>query len=306
VIPGPGESAGSPPDRPAVLPPRRAGRPRAWATARGSLPLERPVIVGILNVTPDSFSDGGRFLVPEAALDRAEELVADGAGMLDVGAESTRPGAARVPETEEWRRLAPVLSGLTRRFPTVPLSVDTTRAATATRALEAGAWAINDVSALRLDPGLAEVCCRHGAGLVLMHSRGTTSDMASYAWATYDDVAMTVTAELTEAVERAVAGGVERDRLVLDPGLGFAKTPEQSWAALRGLPLLADLGLPVMIGPSRKRFLGAATGRDVADRDAATAAACALGSLLGASLFRVHAVPPVRDALAVAHALASA
>ena len=304
MIAGPGESAGSAPDQQTILP-FRARRPRAWETARGPLVLDRPLIVGILNVTPDSFSDGGRFLAPSAALDHAEEVLAAGAGMLDVGAESTRPGAAPVGADEEWRRLAPVLEGLARRFPDVPVSVDTTRAATAVRALEAGAWVINDVSALRLDPDLAEVCARHDAGLVLMHSRGSVSEIATYRWAQYDDVATAVASELSQAVDGAVSRGVGRDHLVVDPGLGFAKTPEHSLVALRDLSVLADLGLPIMIGPSRKRFLGAVTGRDVAARDVATAAACALGYLLGASLFRVHAVQPARDALAVAYALLS-
>jgi dihydropteroate synthase len=270
---------------------------------RGRLALDRPQVVGILNVTPDSFSDGGRFAEPAVALEHAERMAAAGMGMVDVGAESTRPGAARVPADEEWRRLAPVLDGLARRLPSLPISVDTTRADVARRALEAGAWAINDVSALRLDPALAEVCARFDAGLVLMHSRGSTTDMATYTWATYDNVPATVAEELSHAVDRAVAGGVPRERLVVDPGLGFAKTPEQSLAVLRDLGALVELGLPVMIGPSRKRFLGTITGRGVAQRDAATAAACALGYLLGASLFRVHAVEPAKDALAVAHAL---
>ena len=216
MIPGPGESAGSPPEHHSVL--SRAGRPRAWETARGTIPLDRPLLVGILNVTPDSFSDGGRFIEPAAALRQAEDLLADGAGMLDVGAESTRPGTARVPADEEWRRLAPVLDQLARRFPSSPFSVDTTRAAIALRALEAGAWAINDVSALRLDPGIAEVCSRFDAGLVLMHSRGSTAEMAGYTWARYEDVAVAVAAELTEAVELAVSAGVGRERLVLEIG----------------------------------------------------------------------------------------
>jgi dihydropteroate synthase len=276
-----------------------------WSTGRGPLALDPPLIVGILNVTPDSFSDGGRFVTADAALRHAEDLVAQGAGMIDVGAESTRPGAVRVSEEEEWQRLAPVLDGLARTFPKLPVSVDTTRSGTARRALEEGAWAINDVSGLRLDPAIADACARLGAGLVLMHSRGSVVDMATYALAQYDDVSADVARELTAAVERALSRGVPRERLVLDPGLGFSKTPEQSLAVLRGLPDLAHLELPVMIGPSRKRFLGAITGRDVAERDAATAAACVLGYLLGASLFRVHAVAPTRDALAVARALSA-
>ncbi|MBI3982406.1 MAG: dihydropteroate synthase [Gemmatimonadetes bacterium] len=280
-------------------------RPRDWNTARGRISLDPPLIVGILNVTPDSFSDGGRFVTLEAAVRHAGELVTAGAGMLDVGAESTRPGAARVSDDEEWRRLAPVLDGLAREMPAVPVSVDTTRSRTAARALDAGAWVINDVSGLRLDAAIADECARRGAGLVLMHSRGSVAEMATYDLAQYADVTADVARELEGSIDRALRRGVARGRLVLDPGLGFAKTPEQSLTVLRGLADLARFGLPIMIGPSRKRFLGAVTGRDVAERDAATAAACAMGYLFGASIFRVHAVAPTRDALAMAHALSA-
>lgn len=277
--------------------------PRSWDMGRGSVALERPAIVGIVNLTPDSFSDGGRYLDPERALAHAEALVGDGATMLDLGAESTRPGiAAPVPEAEEWRRLEPVLAGVVSRLPDLPVSVDTVKAATARRALEAGAWAINDVSGLRLDPGVADACSAHGAGLILMHSRGTVTTMATYQQAQYADVTAEVARELAAAVALAERRGVPRERIILDPGLGFSKTPEQSWEVLRGIPALVRLGHPLMIGPSRKRFLGAATGRDVAERDVATAAACAIGWTLGARLFRVHQVGPTRDALAVASA----
>lgn len=277
-----------------------------WELARGALPLDRPVVVGILNVTPDSFSDGGRYLSPELALRHAATLVESGADVLDVGAESTAPGATPVSADEEWRRLEPVLRELVQAFPALPLSVDTVKSVTARRALELGAWAVNDVSGLRLDPAIAEVCAEHGAGLVLMHSRGSVSDMATYQHAEYRDVAAEVAAELRRSVAAAEAHGIPRSRLVVDPGLGFAKTPEQSIAALRGLPGLAGLGCPVMVGPSRKRFLGALTGKDVSARDAATAAACVAAFWLGASLFRVHAVAPVKEALAVAHAIRDA
>ncbi len=268
---------------------------------RGAVPLERPAIVGIVNLTPDSFSDGGKYLDPDQALAQAEALVADGATMLDLGAESTRPGtAAPVPEDEEWRRLEPALTAVVSRFPQVPVSVDTVKAVTARRALDAGAWAINDVSGLRLDPGIADACAAQGAGLILMHSRGDVSTMATYQHAQYADVAAEVAQELAAAVALAERRGVPRERMVLDPGLGFSKTPEQSYQALRGVPALARLGHAIMIGPSRKRFLGAVTGREVMEREVATAAACALGWVLGARLFRVHQVGPTRDALAVA------
>jgi len=227
--------------------------------------------------------------------------------MLDVGAESTRPGrTAPLDPEEEWRRLAPVLEAVASRFPTVPVSVDTVRSVTARRALAAGAWAINDVSGLRHDPEVAAACAERGAGLVLMHSRGDVSALADYGHARYGHVAAEVVHELRAAVRVAQQHGVTTDRIVLDPGLGFGKTPEHSLQVLRDLPMVAALGFPVMVGPSRKRFLGAVTGRDVDQRDPATAAACVTAYLGGAMLFRVHAVTPTRDALAVAHAVRSA
>ncbi len=281
--------------------------PGEWVMARGTVTLDRPRIVGIVNVTPDSFSDGGRFLDPDDALRHAKGLVADGADLLDIGAESTRPGRPKpIGAEEEWRRLGPVLSALAARLPEVPVTVDTVRAQTARRALEEGAWAINDVSALRLDPDLANVCAEYGAGLVLMHSRGDISQMATYDDARYGHVAGDVAEELRAALEVATRRGVRRERIVLDPGIGFSKTPEHNLALLRDLGTVAGLGPPLMVGPSRKRFLGVVTGRDVGERDQATAAACVVAYLGGASLFRVHAVRPTRDALAVAQAVRSA
>jgi dihydropteroate synthase len=273
---------------------------------RGTVALDRPVIVGIVNVTPDSFSDGGRYLDPEAAVAHAVRLVEEGADVLDIGAESTRPGRPEpVSAEEEWRRLVPVLDGIARRLPAFPVTVDTVKSETARRALDAGAWAVNDVAGLRLDLRIADACAAHGAGLVLMHSRGTVTDMATYDHAVYASVGEEVVAELARAAEAAAARGVDRAAVVLDPGLGFSKTPDQSFAAVAALPGLARLGYPIMIGPSRKRMLGAVTGREVHDRDVATAVACAVGYVLGARLFRVHAPAVVREALAVAHAVRS-
>jgi len=275
-----------------------------WNTARGPIPLGRPLVVGILNVTPDSFSDGGQFLDPQAALAHAAALIEEGADLLDIGAESTRPGRPEpVFAKEEWCRLEPVLTGLVTRFPSVPLSVDTVKSEVARRALDAGAWIINDVSGLRLDPEIAAVCATRGAGLVLMHSRGAVTDMATYDHASYGNVVADVTHELAQAVRVAEGRGVERDRIVIDPGLGFAKRPEHNVDLLRHLDTIGSLGLPIMVGPSRKRFLGHITGRDVGDRDSATAAACVAAWFGGARLFRVHAVGVVRDALKVAHAV---
>jgi dihydropteroate synthase len=207
---------------------------------------------------------------------------------------------------EEWARLAPVLDGLIKEYPDLPLSVDTVKAVTARRALDHGVWAINDVSGLRLDPALAQACAEFDAGLILMHSRGTIADMASYDHAHYVHLAQEVQRELLASVTRAQAGGVRAERLVLDPGLGFAKKPEHNLELLRDLDALSALGFPIMVGPSRKRFLGMVTGRDVGERDLATASACVSAYFGGAGLFRVHAIEPTREALRVAHAVRSA
>jgi dihydropteroate synthase len=282
-----------------------ADLPAAWVTARGPLPLERPVIAGILNVTPDSFSDGGRWDAPDAALVRAEALIAAGAALVDVGGESTRPGRPDpVPAAEERRRIVPVIEAVTRHFPDALVSVDTVKAEVARAAIDAGAAVVNDVSGGRLDPDMAATVAAAGAGFVLMHSRGTTGTMATYDHAEYGgDLVGAVVAELRAAVDATVGAGVQPDRIVVDPGLGFAKTPAQSLALLDELGALRALARPILIGPSRKRFLGEATGRGVEDRDRATAAACVVAWERGARLFRVHDPAAVRDALAVAAAL---
>jgi dihydropteroate synthase len=287
-----------------LLPPDRA---TVWVTARGAISLDQPVILGILNLTPDSFSDGGRFLSPDAALAQADRLLADGAALLDLGGESTRPGSEGVPESEELSRVIPVIEALVRRHPGVPLSVDTVKSRVATRALEAGVAIVNDVSALRLDPAMGPVVARAGAGVVLMHSRGSVSTMARLDDAEYTpDVVTQVRAELRESLDQALAAGIGVDHIVLDPGFGFAKTAEQNLVLCDRLGALLSLGRPVLVGPSRKRFLGSVTGRDVAERDVATAAACVVLYERGARLFRVHNVAATRDALAVAHAVRGA
>lgn len=279
----------------------------AWHTGRGKIGFGGPKVVGILNVTPDSFSDGGMFLDPVAAISHAAELVEAGADMIDVGGESTRPGNPRgISVEEEWNRMREVIGVLVRDYPALPVSVDTVKSEIAQRALDAGVWVVNDVSALRLDPAIAEVCADYEAGLVLNHSRGSFSEMAGYEEADYQDVTTETASELLAAVEMAVDRGVTREQIVLDPGLGFAKTPEQSFELLRELPYLASFGLPVMVGPSRKRFLGTVTGRDVAERDTATAAVCVAALFRGADLFRVHNVLQVKEALAVAEKVRSA
>lgn len=277
----------------------------SWPTARGSVPLDRPVLLGILNVTPDSFSDGGRFTRTDAALAHAEALLAEGATVIDVGGESTRPGRTEpVSAAEERRRVLPVIEALARSHPDLPISVDTVKSEVARAALEAGAAIVNDVTAFRLDPAMAGAAAAAGAGVILMHSRGNLLEIASYVHADYaGDVVGRVLAELRESLSAATAAGIGADAIVLDPGLGFSKTPEQSVELFDQLAALQALGRPILVGPSRKRFLGTVTGLPVEERDQATAVACALGWERGARLFRVHAVAAAREALALVHAL---
>jgi dihydropteroate synthase len=276
----------------------------AWDTARGRVALDRAVILGILNVTPDSFSDGGRYTGLDAALAQADALLEAGAAMLDVGGESTRPGRAEsVPVEVELARVLPVVEALVRRHPSLLLTIDTVKSEVARAALAAGAAAINDVSALRLDPDMGRVVTEAGAGLVLMHSRGSILELSSYAHATYGDVVGEVIAELRAALAAASAAGVAPDATVLDPGFGFSKTAEQNILLFDQLDALQALGRPVLVGPSRKRFLGTATGQPLEARDRATATACALAWERGARLFRVHDAAAARDALTLAQAL---
>jgi dihydropteroate synthase len=278
--------------------------PTVWMTASGPIQVDRPVIFGILNVTPDSFSDGGRFISPEAALAQADQLLTDGAHVLDIGGESTRPGNEPVGIEVELGRVLPVVQALVRRHPGVPVSVDTVKSEVARAVLDAGAAIINDVSGFRLDPAMATVAAGGGAGVVLMHSRGTVATMARLDHAEYSpDVVSEVGGELASALDGALTGGVAAERIVLDPGFGFAKTSEQNLLLLDQLAALRSLGRPILVGPSRKRFLGSVTGREVGERDPATAAACVLAWERGARLFRVHNVGQTRDALAVAVAV---
>jgi dihydropteroate synthase len=260
-------------------------------------------VIGIVNVTPDSFSDGGRFATVERAVAQAERLIAAGCELLDVGGESTRPGATPVPAAEEIARVVPVIGELARRG-LGPVSVDTRKAAVARAALAAGALVVNDVSGLLFDPELAAAAAAAGAGVIVMHMRGTPDTMDSLA--VYRHVAADVATELAQAAARAETAGVARERIVVDPGFGFAKTPEQNFRLLDELATVVAVGYPVAVGPSRKRFLGAATGRPVEDRDRATAVACALAWERGARLFRVHEAALANEALRVASATTSA
>ena len=276
----------------------------AWRHARGTVALDAPVVIGVVNVTPDSFSAPSRALSVDDALRLAATLVDGGATVIDVGGESTRPGAEPVPTEAERERVLPIVAAIALHHPDLPLSVDTVHAETARAALDAGAGIINDVTAGRHDPGVLEVAAGAGAGLVLSHSRGALGTLASYQHAEYGgDVTGAVVRELGAARDAARAAGIADDMIVLDPGFGFGKTPAQNWRLLHHLDAVAALGHPVLAGVSRKRFLADATGREVDDRDRATAAACALALDRGARLFRVHDPAAVRDALAVAHAM---
>lgn len=280
--------------------------PARWRVRGRELDLAAPLVMGILNVTPDSFSDGGRLSTVETAVVRARELVAQGADLIDVGGESTRPGrTALVPGEEEARRVVPVVAALREAMPDVVLSVDTMKAMVARDALAAGAHLINDVTGLRHDAAMANVVRDAGAGLVLMHSRGEPLELASGEGVHFEDVVAEVLAELSHAVGRATDAGVPLDGIVVDPGFGFGKLEAHNLLLVDQLDALLALGRPVLVGPSRKRFLGAVTGRAVADRDVATAACCALCFERGARIFRVHDPAATRDALAVAHAIAS-
>jgi dihydropteroate synthase len=262
---------------------------------------DRCVVMGVLNVTPDSFSDGGRWADLDAAVAHGLALARDGADLVDVGGESTRPGAERVDPEEETRRVVPAIRALTAGG--VAVSVDTTRAAVAEAALDAGARIVNDVSGGLADPAMAKVVAAAGVPWVLMHWRGHSRDMQTLA--RYGDVVADVRRELVRQVDVAVAAGVGPDNIVLDPGLGFAKTAEHNWTLLARLDELTALGFPVLVGASRKAFLGRllagpdGTPAPVEARENATVATSVLAAVMGAWGVRVHEVTPSRDALKV-------
>ncbi len=254
------------------------------------------LVMGVLNATPDSFSDGGLYGDAEAAAQAARRMAAEGAAIVDVGGESTRPGASPVDGETELLRVSPVLERLRGEM---PLSIDTRRAASARRALDLGAVLVNDVTAGR-DPEMLPLVAARGAGIVLMHMRGEPGTMQQAP--VYRDVVGEVEDFLLSRAEDAAAAGVPRDRILLDPGIGFGKLPEHNLALLGALPRLAAHGWPVVVGVSRKRFLGDVTGRAVNDRRDGTTAAVALAAFRGAAVVRVHDVPPARDAVLVARA----
>ncbi len=264
---------------------------------------ERTLVMGIVNVTPDSFSDGGQRFDTGRAVDAALAMEADGADLIDIGGETTRPGATPVETAEERRRVLPAIEALAPRL-RIPISIDTYKAEVADAALSAGASVVNDVSGLRYEPALGEVVARRGAALVLMHMRGRSADM--YRHATYEDAIEDVSRELREAMGRATAAGVPTESLILDPGLGFAKRAEHSWRLLANLdaPPLAGLARPWLVGPSRKSFLTAAIGDlPPQERDWATVSAVTAAVLAGAHIVRVHRVAEMVQAARVADAV---
>jgi dihydropteroate synthase len=285
---------------------------RLWRAGSREIVLDRPIIAGILNITPDSFSDGGNFFSPASAVEHAASMIAEGADIIDVGGESSRPGATEVDLDEELRRTVPVVRAIRSQFPDIFISIDTTKSHVAEAALEAGADIVNDVSAFRLDPVMPKVVRESGCGVVLMHSRGGIVDMASYANANYEnDAVMTIVDELSASADVALAHGIDRERIALDPGFGFSKLSSQSMALLSHLNLLVELGYPVFVGVSRKRFVTEAMLRPddnaperptsaalpIEDRDIGTAALNVAAMTRGARIFRVHNVRVTRRAL---------
>lgn len=261
----------------------------------------RTLLMGILNVTPDSFSDGGRFVDLEAALTHARQLADEGADILDIGGESTRPGADPISLEEERKRVIPVIKSVRAALPQICISADTHKAQVAEEALAAGADMINDVSALRLDRRMAEVVAQAGVPVVVMHMLGTPQTMQQDP--TYGDVVVEIIEFLRERMEWAVEQGISEERIVIDPGIGFGKKPEHNTEILRRLSEFKALGRPLLLGTSRKSFLGALTKRPVEKRLEETIASVVVGVLGGADIVRVHDVGPIKHALMVADAM---
>ncbi|HEX6628262.1 MAG TPA: dihydropteroate synthase [Gemmatimonadaceae bacterium] len=283
---------------------------------------QRPTIFGILNVTPDSFSDGGNFVSTDTAIAQADRMISEGADAVDVGGESTRPGAQPVPVREELKRVLPVIRGIRSRWSEIPISIDTVKAQVAKAALAEGASIVNDVSGMSLDPEMPAVCAEAGCSVVLMHSRGSVADMASYENAVYgDDPVGEIISELEESVQLAQSAGIHPARIAVDPGIGFSKKTGHSLAVLVELPRIVALGYPVFIGASRKRVIAelirytsapgsSSAGTTLAqqaisndDRDMTTVGVNVVAFYSGARVFRVHRVRPNRLALDAAWAL---
>src|SRR5437667_4712999 len=279
---------------------------RQWKLARHSLPYgERTLVMAVLNITPDSFSDGGEFFSLDSAIAHAEQMIVEGADLIDIGGESTRPGSAFVTEEEELQRVIPVIERLAARSP-VPISIDTTKSAVARAAIEAGAEVVNDISGLRFDPLIADEAARAKAGLVLMHSRGTPKDMQQLP--PVDDIMSEVISELRKSVAVAEERGVPRDRIAIDPGIGFGKTLAQNVELITKLDQLASefAEFPILIGTSRKSFIGKLLDNAPADERLHGTIASVVASVLnGAHIVRVHDVKAAVEAVKVADALRS-
>jgi len=275
--------------------------PTTWKTSRRSLPLQRPLIMGILNLTPDSFSDGGRCLDPDKAFEKALRMEEEGADIIDIGGESTRPGAAPVSSDEESGRIIPVIERLAGTLKCA-ISVDTWKSCVASRALAAGAEIINDISGFNFDPMMAGVAAASGAGVVLMHTRGTPDKMQQDT--SYDDLMAEIAAGLRASIAHARKAGVPENCIAIDPGIGFGKGAAANLELLRRLAEFKSFGLPILTGPSRKSFIGKVLGREQTDdRLFGTAAVVALSVSHGASILRVHDVRAMRDVADMAHAV---
>ena len=278
------------------IPPAQLDRLTAPRPALAGIGFDRPSVMGILNVTPDSFSDGGRFDAPEAALAQARALAAAGADLLDIGGESTRPGAAEVAVSEEISRTAPVIAALRAQGFARPISIDTRKAAVAAAAVAAGAGLVNDVSAMLFDPAMAATVAGSGAALCLMHAQGTPATMQ--AEPRYDDVLLDVYDHLEARLAEAEAAGIDRARVLLDPGIGFGKKVAHNLALLRGLSLFHGLGCPILLGVSRKRFIGTIAGVERADARAPGTLAVTLSGLMqGVQMHRVHDVAEIAQGI---------
>ena len=265
-----------------------------------NFPVDRPVVMGILNVTPDSFADGGRFASFDAAVNRGLEMLTEGVDIIDIGGESTRPGSQRISSEEEMHRVLPVIKELSTSGAVI--SIDSKRALTAEAAVKAGALIVNDVSAGLSDPQMLSLVASLECPYIAMHSRGESVDM--HARAIYKDVVIEVVNELADRVDASLAAGINPKNLILDPGIGFAKESEDNWAILKNLKAIMTLGYPVLIGASRKRFLGKLVGAEKADlRDSATIALTAILANSGIWGVRVHSVKPHRDAIEVARSM---
>jgi len=265
------------------------------------LDMSDVTVMGILNVTPDSFSDGGRYLDPEAAVAQARHMISEGAGLIDIGGESTRPGAATVPSEEEIRRVAGPIAALAEGLD-VPISIDTRKASVAGAALTAGAAIVNDVSGFTHDPALAELCANHAVPVCVMHAQGDPQTMQNDP--RYDDVRLDVYDFLSDRINALEAAGIARERIIVDPGIGFGKTIDHNLMLLSDMSLFHGLGCPILLGASRKRFIGTITGADAADRRVMGSVAVALhAAAQGVQIMRVHDVDETRQALAMWQAI---